>query len=86
MYTKVEVCVDTRVELMTMEYVNIGMMYENSQQKSATIEWIRKSQKQKTLLDAVMFPGCGKLMEITTNSQKHFWDSKDQKNENTVIP
>jgi len=52
MYTKVEVCVDTRVELMTMEYVNIGMMYENSQQKSATIELIRKSQKSKTLSDA----------------------------------
>ena len=52
MYTKVEVCVDTRVELMTMEYVNIGMMYENSQQKSATIELIRKSQKSRTLSDA----------------------------------
>jgi hypothetical protein len=37
---------------MTMEYVNIGMMYENSQQKSATIELIRKSQKSRTLSDA----------------------------------
>jgi len=51
-----------------------------------TIESIRKSQKSKTLSNAWsvglnwMFPDRGKVMELTTNSRKHFRDSKTQKN------
>jgi len=37
MWKKVKPCVDTLVELMTKEYVNVGMMYANSQQKSTTM-------------------------------------------------